>query len=214
MVSQNTYRIPARISAVRIQRALRTERFDLSRDASLVLCLCIKKGSKHPAHITINLNGERARAHVFFVFVGRGSAALGIRILIHHRAPTTIARFWGRSILFDSARLDISGTHIIDASAQAADTYFSHHALLLSRNASARAVPSLEIHADDVRAGHAATTAPMSPEAFEYLRARGIPKSDGARLMVRGFLRADSGHLSDASIRTAFEKVISETALI
>lgn len=192
----------------RLIRTLRDTTYTLEKDAHLLLCAIITKAPKKEVVIEINLNGIDARADIVSVFIGNGSDHFRVRIIVRHHAEHTIARVYGRSILFDAARSDVQGIHIIEKIALRADTYFSHHALLLSTEARALAIPSLEILADDVKAGHAVTAGPLMHEAIIYLRTRGISKHTAKILLVRGFLNADSGKIIDTKIRKRFEHII------
>lgn len=77
--------------------------------------------------------------------------------------------------------------HIAPAG-QGADCHHAHKALLLSEDASARAVPSLEIEADAVRCGHGSTTSRLDALQQFYLASRGIAPEDSRRMLVDAFL--------------------------
>ena len=77
--------------------------------------------------------------------------------------------------------------HIAPAG-QGADCHHGHKALLLSDDASARAVPSLEIEADAVRCGHGSTTSRLDSLQLFYLASRGIAPEDSRRMLVDAFL--------------------------
>ena len=47
--------------------------------------------------------------------------------------------------------------------------------IVLSEHAKADAIPNLEIEANDVRCGHAASVGPVDEDAIFYLTSRGIP---------------------------------------
>jgi Fe-S cluster assembly protein SufD len=59
--------------------------------------------------------------------------------------------------------------------------------IILSDAAFARSIPNLEIEADDVRCGHAASVGPVEEEQLFYLMSRGIPRPEAERLIVFGF---------------------------
>ncbi len=162
------------------------------------------------ANLVISLEGIGARVNCIFVFIGKGEGAGKNEILIRHSAPDTMARLRSRSILTDSSRHDIRCILQIGKRAVHADTYFSHHALLLSPNARAVAVPSLEIQTDDVKAGHATTVGPLSEDTLSYLHSRGLGMYEATQLLVHGFITADASYILDAKTREQFLSVCSK----
>lgn len=176
----------------------------------LTLCGVIASTSGAPRRMIISLEGIAARVNCIFVYIGKGESIATHEVLIRHTAPDTVARFRSRSILTDSSRHDIRGILQIGKRAVHADTYFSHHALLLSSNARARAIPSLEIETDDVKAGHATTVGPLSEDALSYLHSRGLGKYEATRLLMHGFVIADASYILDPTIREQFLSVCSK----
>ena len=61
--------------------------------------------------------------------------------------------------------------------------------IVLSEHAKADAIPNLEIEANDVRCGHAASVGPVDEDAIFYLMSRGIPRAEAERLIVSGFFQ-------------------------
>ncbi len=182
----------------------------VSKNTELTICGVFTGESHAPAALTISLEGAFARVNCIFVFIGKGDGAGKNEILILHNAPDTIARFRSRSILTDSSRHDIRGILRIGKRAVHADTYFSHHALLLSPNARAVAVPSLEIDVDDVKAGHATTVGPLDENALSYLNSRGLEKYEATSLLMHGFATADASYILDAKIQEQFLSVCNK----
>ena len=61
--------------------------------------------------------------------------------------------------------------------------------IVLSDRAKADSIPNLEIEANDVRCGHAASVGPVEEETLFYLMSRGIPRAEAERLVVFGFFQ-------------------------
>ena len=66
----------------------------------------------------------------------------------------------------------------------------NEHAILLSPQARANAIPRLEVLENEVKAGHGATVGKIGEEELFYLATRGLPKDEAKALIVRGFLEA------------------------
>jgi Fe-S cluster assembly protein SufD len=59
----------------------------------------------------------------------------------------------------------------------------------LEDRAKADSIPNLEIEANDVRCGHAASTGPVDEDTLFYLQTRGLTKEDAEHLIVTGFFQ-------------------------
>ncbi|MEK6822530.1 MAG: SufD family Fe-S cluster assembly protein [Nanoarchaeota archaeon] len=67
-------------------------------------------------------------------------------------------------------------------------TFLAEKWLLLSPDARAKAIPGLEIEANDVKASHSATVQPIDEQHVFYLQARGIGKDEARAMIVEGFV--------------------------
>lgn len=137
--------------------------------------------------ITFELTGPRAEAHIFALF----DLALDNQIesTIHqvHLAPQTVSSFTGRGILSDQAACHWKGILSIAKNASRSSGHQEMRHLLLSPDAKAFSLPSLEIETDDVRCGHAATMSAPDPEQLFFLRSRGLSETAATALIARGF---------------------------
>jgi Fe-S cluster assembly protein SufD len=80
------------------------------------------------------------------------------------------------------------GDVLIRAVAEGTDTYELNRNLVLTDGARVDSVPNLEIETGEiVGAGHASATGRFDDEQLFYLMARGIPRDEARRLVVRGF---------------------------
>ncbi|MBI2483740.1 SufD family Fe-S cluster assembly protein [Candidatus Uhrbacteria bacterium] len=191
------------------QSSIKTVFFTRFRDASytvrsgqtLIIGGLVSRAAKSPVECSIDLVGDGARVLMCYAYIGYAMDAYSVRISITHRAKGTSAYIYGRGVLSGAASSDIRGSARIEKNAHQADTYFSHHALLLSDSAHSTAVPSLEIEADDVSARHAATTSPLDSNNLVYVRTRGLSASAATVVLVNGFLSHDINRLPSALAR-------------
>ena len=91
--------------------------------------------------------------------------------------------------LRDSAATVWRGMIRVEEGAQKTNAYQENRNLLLSKTATANSIPGLEILANDVRCTHGATLSQVDREQLFYLMARGLPRSEAERLIVRGFFQ-------------------------
>jgi Fe-S cluster assembly protein SufD len=82
--------------------------------------------------------------------------------------------------------------------------------IVLSEHAKADAIPNLEIEANDVRCGHAASVGPVDDDAVFYLESRGIPHDEAERLIVTGFFQEVLDRVTIDEVRRGGELAIQE----
>ena len=78
-----------------------------------------------------------------------------------------------KGALRDASRAVYSGWVHVRPGAQKTDAMQTSRNIVLSEHAKADAIPNLEIEANDVRCGHAASVGPVDDETVFYLESRG-----------------------------------------
>ena len=81
--------------------------------------------------------------------------------------------------------------------------------IVLSEHAKADAIPNLEIEANDVRCGHAASVGPVDDDTLFYLESRGITREDAERLIVTGFFQEVLDRVTIDEVREGAEAAIA-----
>lgn len=139
-------------------------------------------------NVRVVLAGEGATARVFGAGVLTNTQKLKLTVDTIHEAANTTGSTLVKAVLKDKAQFDFAGMIKILKAAQGSSDFLQQDSLLLSDEASANAVPGLEIEANEVKASHAATAAPINQEQLFYLRSRGIPELVATRLVAEAFL--------------------------
>lgn len=149
------------------------------------------------AERVIRLAGEGAEVEVEEVFLTGDVAS---KLIVIHDAPRTVSRVRSRGVVGKSQSTVAHAVIRILEHAQLSDSFVSQKFLLLHDSANADAIPSLEVEADDVKAGHAAAVAPLDEEKVFYVCSRGVAEGDARRMVVEGFLAVPEGfeHLVEA----------------
>lgn len=106
-----------------------------------------------------------------------------------------------KSVLNDSAQSVFRGRVYIAIDAQKANSEQLNNNLLLSRTAKANSIPQLEIHADDVKAGHGSTMGQMNQDEIFYFLSRGIAESAAVKMIAEGFAKEVVFKLSNLSLQ-------------
>ncbi len=153
-------------------------------------------------HVCVTLGGHIVRINANISYAGPGGLAeayglyfadagqhLEHRLFVDHAAPhcTSTVEYKG-ALQGADARTVWVGDVLIRASAEGTSTYEINRNLILTDGARADSVPNLEIETGEIiGAGHASATGRFDDEQLFYLEARGIPRDEALRLVVRGF---------------------------
>jgi Fe-S cluster assembly protein SufD len=147
-------------------------------------------GSKRgKVRIQNDLSGPGATSRVTGAYFADGDQHLDYDTFQEHIAPSTESDFAFKGALRESARSVWRGMIRVEPEAQKTNAYQENRNLLLSDHAHADSIPGLEIMANDVRCTHGATLGKVNRDELFYLMARGLPRSEAERLIVRGFFQ-------------------------
>ena len=141
----------------------------------------------------LDLNSELAapgaHSHILGLYFGNEDQHFDHNTSQNHAAPHATSDLLYKGALDDASGSVFRGIIRVSPGAQRTDAYQTNRNLLLSEEASAHALPNLEIEADDVRCSHGATVGQLDEEALFYLQSRGLSRRRAERLVVRGFLQ-------------------------
>ncbi len=121
-------------------------------------------------------------------YIGRGDSELTTKIVILHKNSYITSRINIKAVVFDKAKFDFEGLLRIEKGAVGTDTYLKIDCLVMNENASARAIPSLEIMESEVKGGHGATIGYLDPQQIYYLKSHGLSPLETENLLVNAFL--------------------------
>lgn len=145
--------------------------------------------------LELELNGERAHANLFGLFMANGSRHVDNHLRVDHRMPNTTSMENYRGIISDAARGVFNGKIIVHPGADGTDAQMSNRNLLLSERAEIDTKPELEIYTDDVKCAHGSTTGRLDANSIFYLRARGIPEAEARMMLVAAFAQEIIDHV-------------------
>jgi Fe-S cluster assembly protein SufD len=145
-----------------------------------------KKGK---IRIQNDLAGPGATSRVTGAYFADGAQHLDYDTFQEHIAPNTTSDFAFKGALRDESTAVWRGMIRVEKDAQKTNAYQENRNLMLSDKAHADSIPGLEILANDVRCTHGATLGQVDREQLFYLMARGLPRFEAERLIVRGFFQ-------------------------
>ena len=159
-----------------------------------VLPLIWTEGSEE-INVNAALVGRGSRLTILGALFLANSDQVKLNINIYHVGEDTFSDTLIKSVLTDQAVGNFYGLVKIKKGAKNTNTYFREDALLLSKQAKAEAIPSLEIDENEVKAGHASTVGPVDSEQLFYLTSKGIGQIESKRLIVQGYFHSVLGLL-------------------
>ena len=134
-----------------------------------------------------DLAGQGATSRVTGAYFADGEQHLDYDTYQLHMAPNTTSDFAFKGALRDHATAVWRGMIRVEKEAQRTNAYQENRNLMLSPTTHAVPIPGLEILANDVRCTHGATVGQVDRDQLFYLMARGLPRAEAERLIVRGF---------------------------
>lgn len=208
----------ARLSVVTIH--------DLDDDATQVSSEHVHLGRDSVfRHLAVTLGGDLVRVNTTITYGDRGGDAelLGLyfadegqhlehRMLVDHAVANCRSNVTYKGALQGkSAHTVWIGDVLIQAAAEATETFELNRNLVLTEGARADSVPNLEIETGEIEgAGHASATGRFDDEQLFYLQARGIPEDQARRLVVRGFFGEILQKITVPELRERLEAAIEE----
>ena len=156
------------------------------------------------------LAGPGGFSEMLGVFFADGTQHFDHRSVQDHVAPNCSSDLLYKGALRDASRAVYSGWVHVRPGAQKTDAMQTSRNIVLSEHAKADAIPNLEIEANDVRCGHAASVGPVDDETVFYLESRGIPRAEAERLIVTGFFQEVLDRVRLDEVRHNAELAIQE----
>ena len=180
-----------------VQRAL------LSRDAEFRALSLGFGASLSRVETETVLSGPGGFSEMLGLFFADGSQHFDHRTEQDHVAPNCTSDLLYKGALRDESRAVYSGWVRVRPGAQRTDAMQTSRNIVLSDKAKADAIPNLEIEANDVRCGHAASVGPVEEDTIFYLMSRGISRKEAERLVVFGFFQEVLDRVAIDEVREA-----------
>jgi Fe-S cluster assembly protein SufD len=159
-----------------------------------------------------SLYGAGASARIHGVTVAQGQRTLDQSLLVDHVAPGSSSVQVLRGIARDRARVAFRSRVEVAASARGSSSEQSLKGLLSGAGAQIDLRPQLEIHTDEVRASHGATTGALDENMRFYLLSRGLDAQTASRVLEWSFLEDAVSRVSDAQLRQIAEQQLLASA--
>jgi len=157
--------------------------------------------------IKTTILGENSESHLNGAYLMRGIQHCDTTTLTEHKVSQNISSQVYKGVLDDDAHGVFQGKiHIFPDAQQVVGDQLSK-ALLLSDRAGVDCKPELEIHADDVKCSHGATSGELDDDALFYLQSRGIPEDRARKLLIEAFLADVLESISNSTVKDYFNAI-------
>lgn len=181
------------------------------KDSSANFYSAIFGGAKVRTRTSISLQQPGTVGKNFEIIFGNQSQRFDLTSKIHSSAELTKGESHSRGLFSGKSKALIKGQVIVEKGAKNSDTYLTQHGMLLSKDASANAIPCLEIQEQDVRrATHSASVAPIDEEHIFYLSSRGLANAEARKLIVVAFLETLLKNIQIPEVREKISQRIEQ----
>jgi len=160
------------------------------------------------ADMDVRLNEPGASLESQALLVGYENRHVDCVNTVTHAARDTTSKQTARAIASDTSRVVINSKVVVEAGAVHSESQQSCRGLLLSQAAEIDSRPQLEIHTDEVKCAHGATTGRLDPDMLFYLLSRGLDRNTAQSLLVFAFLADVLTGMSVASARASIENAL------
>lgn len=160
---------------------------ECGRESSVTYTFLILEGISLDLTLDVKLQGERSSVTIRGIYALGGRQHVTIRSCQEHNAPFTTSDLRINGCSTDNAQVHYSGMVFINSTAKGACAAQYATALLLSSQAQATSIPSLEVLTNDVQCSHGSAVGQLDAQQLLYLQSRGLDEQHAKKLLVHGF---------------------------
>lgn len=170
----------------------------VERDATIAWTSASRGGELLRWRGVVDLVATGAHADIAAVDQVAGHDQAHRHLRLRHRVgPTTSTQLF-KTVLNDHAIASFDGLVDVAKGADGANAEQLSRTLLLSPTARGDTRPQLDVHADEVKAGHGATIGQLNADELLYLRMRGLAPDQAKVLLIDGFVREVTDRLPES----------------
>jgi len=208
----------ARVNYIHFQNLNRTsgavlrQSTALADDARLYTLGVVAGGAWSTSYLGTRIEGGGGSVDLLALALADGRQQMEIRTLQDHVGRSGNSDALVKSILRGASRFYFDGVVKIFKSGQNTNAFQSNPNLLLSSDARAESIPTLEIEADDVACKHAASIGGIDEDEKFYLLSRGIPLRETETIITEGFAAELAQRLPNESLQERFVAILNRLA--
>ena len=157
------------------------------QDSKIVWSTGLLGGAYTRSRLESVMKGSGASSENVEVVFGAGTQRFDTVSNITHKGPNSSGHAISKGVVKDKAKAIFKGMIRIEENAKNSRAYLAEHAMILSKDALADAIPGLEIETNEVKATHSASVAQINEEEIFYLNSRGLSEDEAKKLIIVGF---------------------------
>lgn len=186
-----------------------TLRVNVARDGNYQLQLLQVGALAARTSAAIALTGPAARTRIDTVSLADARQVHDHFIVVEHQSSQTRTEENFRGIAAGRARIGFNGLIIVREDARGAVSAQSLKGLLAGPEAEIDLRPQLQIHTDEVRCSHGATTGKLDETMLFYLLSRGIDPEVAQRLLKWAFITDVMANTDVPALRTHVQRSLA-----
>jgi len=190
-------------------------RGDIGRDAQLHRTEAAFGADFVKTRFVSELVGAGADAALNGLYFATDEQHMDLRTVQSHAAPRTSSRAFYRGAVRGESHSIYQGLITVSAEARGTDAYLTNKNLILSEDARADSIPSLNINTDDVKCSHGSTTGKLDESQLFYLQTRGYTRAEARLTLIEGYfedLIAQAPEMVQDELRVLIEDRLSDVA--
>lgn len=197
-----------------VSNKLESKKIVVNEGTKLQYVLVADDFAKGKSRIEFEMKGKDSELSFVGFIIGRSDDFFEFETVSNHLETNTKARFNLGAVLFDRSKVDYKGNIVVPKYSQKTDAFLDSRFFLAGKGSGAKAIPCLEIEADDVKAGHCATIGKIDPEQMFYLQSRGIEKSKAEELLLMSFFESQLAMIEDLRTREHVRDIVMKAISI
>ncbi|MEM3799998.1 MAG: SufD family Fe-S cluster assembly protein [Thermoprotei archaeon] len=168
-----------------------------------------------------HIGGNYVRSKLDNLMIGSGGSSEDIEVAFGNRKQrfdlssnivffdtNSTGAVYSKAALKDYSKGIMKGMIKIKEKAKASRGFLSYHALLLSREAMADAIPTLEIDTNDVKATHSAAVEQLDQEQLFYIMSKGVDEDTARQLVALAFFEKAVERIPSPTLRSRIRSLV------
>lgn len=159
-----------------------------AHDSTLKNHLLSLNGKNNSVDLNVELNGNNAKADLLGLMLADGDKIINVNTCVAHNIGHTKSWQDFRGIVNDRAMCSFTGKIVVQKKAVKSSANQLNKNIILSKKATMRSKPELQIFADDVKCSHGSSSGGLDKNALFYLKSRGINENDAKEMLINSFI--------------------------
>ncbi|WGH26518.1 MAG: Fe-S cluster assembly protein SufD [Candidatus Bostrichicola ureolyticus] len=168
------------------------------------------KGKFVKNNLNIYQDGQGISSYLRGITIGKSKESISHNTLINHKYPLCNSYELYNNIFAGESNGIFNGKILIHKYAQKVNAFQKNNNIILSDKARIKAIPKLEIFANDVKCSHGCTIGPLNISILFYIRSRGISEKDAQLLLLNTFFEENIKYIIIYDLKLYIINIIHE----